>query len=116
MIDLPSLEYIVNEIVRRRGDLPPRFTQNVRRNVRRKFKVSVSAEEVDGLIPLYRGMYRVAADEIRRTLDSRSTPPLDEADRLATRFGAFLSSRYPKQPATIRRMVAGWAVYYEIYR
>ena len=116
MLPLAAREYIVNEIVRRYGDLPPRFVQNVRRNVRRNFKTGVSAEEVERFIPFYKSMYRDAAAMLRDARSGSLTPPLEDGDRLVEELTIALASRYHDQPTSILRIVAGSAVYYEVYR
>ena len=84
--------------------------------MRRKFKVSISAEEVERLIPLHKAMYKVVATEMHRSLGVTSTPSLEEGDRLAAEFGDYLATRYPREAPSVLRMVAGWALYYEVYR
>lgn len=111
-----AFEYIVNEIVRRYGTMPPRFVPNLRRSVRRNFGVSISAEEIERLVPVYQTMYSDVAAEIHRVSGAALTPPLSEGERLQTQFAEYLKSLYPEEPSSIRELVAGWAVYYEVYR
>ena len=116
MLPATPLEYIVNEIVRRYGKLPPRFIANLRRNVRRNYHVSISAAQLEQYIPLYRGMYKTVAAAIHAAPSPTTTPPIEDGERLAKEFGAQLTPRYPDQPRSIVDLVANWAVYYEIYR
>lgn len=116
LLNQAIVEYIARESVRRYGEIEPRLPDLLRRNIRRRFQVSVTRDYVLGVVQHYKRMYAFAAAVLGSFRDAPRGKYLGKGDLLMNDLLAALAAHYPDEPRSLLQLVADYAVHYEYER
>ena len=108
-----ALRYIAARIVGEYYGLPPRFVENLRRSVRRNYRLALTKEEATAYAAHYQALYQAAAAALPRFLDPPKGHYVDTRDVRVDEFRAHLAKKYPKEPVGVLNTLLRYVILYE---
>jgi hypothetical protein len=119
MARLPAsvLQYIAGDVSWRRYGDDENVPEKVRRNLRRRFRLSLSQERANRLVENYRRMYDQAAALLPRYVTP--PPPGHYVDWSQVRIPEFLGAlhrKHPREPRAAIKAVGWYVIHYEYLR
>ena len=108
--------YVAREAFRCYGDLDPRHSVRLRRNVRRNFSVSLPEEDAVRMTEHYTDMYAYAKRGLTQFIRPSTGEYAHSSDIRGEEFRAYIAAQYPAEPPYIVDMLVAYAIYYEYLR
>lgn len=105
--------YAAAHCVRHYGSLPARFPENLRANLRRRYKVGISRDEAVALAEHFRAIYAYGAKGLPRFLSSPKNRTVDWGDLAKEPFLRHLAAGYPDEPRAVLESIGWYVMLYE---